>query len=391
MIRRLHFLVVLAVLAGIVALGAIMSRPRRTEGLVLKGKEIRIYGPDYTLARLAREIADPQIFAYDAQKREGTSKASLVVYGSLQIGDPADPRPFDPAHGRREPVERRLGETLLLDTVVCGDLRIEVARGGELRVYNSIVQTVSQVLTADACSRGYAFVVEGRLRAADSRFLYMSGLRSVNAGESAEVDLERVAFAWSDDWSFRAQRANGADLHIRDSQFTSEGQFGVLVDGWGGAPVVLRRCELLGKTADLALTGRRPSVELVDCRFTKTKVLFLQRGGRLAVRWTVTVKVVDQRSGQPLPGVEVAATSTGKGPSETVTARTGPDGTCPLLLTEYVATSEFPARIGDTNNVTPHRIVATSASGAALASLAAYDARGLQGVVTLAAPASVSR
>jgi len=375
MIRKLRAIVVVAVVAGLVALAVAMSRSQVREGLSVQGKVITLHGRDYTLARIAQEVGDPAIFTYDARKREATANASLVVEGSLQIGDPAD---------------KALGETLLLNTIVCGDLRVQVARGGELRVHHSVLQTVSQVITAENCSRGYYFLVDGALEAADSRFLYMSGARGETASRRARVALARTAFALSDDCAFHTRGVDGARFDIRDSQFVCEGAYGFWVEGSGGAPVRLTRCRLFGTEADLYLAGDRPEAELVDCQFSKSKVRFYRKGGRVSVRWTATARVVERGSGKPVAGVEVAATSTGKGPAETVRGRTGADGTCALLLTEYVATSDRPDRMDGVNNVAPHEIVARSAAGEVLAEVKGYQAQGPGSVVTLEAAPTAS-
>jgi hypothetical protein len=369
----LNRLIAVAVVGGIVALIVVMNRSQVREGVSIKGKVITIHGRDYTLAKLAEDVGDVAIFSYDPKKREATANASLVIQGGLQIGDPND---------------EKLGETLLLNTIVCGDLRVQVARGGELKVHNSVVQTVSQVITAEKCSRGYYFVTDGTLSAADSRFLYMSGARGETASRRARVSLERVAFALSDDCAFHTLDVDGKRVEIQDSQFMCEGAYGFWVEGSGGGPVRLRRCRLFGTEADLYLAGSRPEAELIDCQFSKSKVRFYRSSGRATVRWTVIAKVVERGSGKPVPGVEVVATSAGQEPSETVRAHTGDDGACSLLLTEYVATARQPGRVDDANNVTPHHIAALSATGEVLAEAKGYPAEGMGGVVTLEVPAS---
>jgi len=370
-LRKLNLLIALAAVAGLAGLAVLMSGGRRTEGWVLRGKELRIYGADYTLARLAQEVADPQILNYDPRTREATAKASLIVYGSLQIGQPDDPKHL---------------ETLYLDTIMCGDLRIEVPRGGELRVHNAVLETVKQILTTEQCSQGYALLVDGTLRAANSKFLYMSGSRTETARDRAQVDLDNVDFGLCDGCAFRTLGLDGERVSIRGSRFKCAGQFGFFIRDSGGKPIVLRDCELYGQLADLALSGRRPAAELIDCLFRKDKIQFMGNSGRAAVRWTVTAKAVERGTARPLAGIEIAATRLGPGPDETVTGRTGPDGTCPLVLTEYVATPDLPKPAMGLNTVTPHRIEARSPSGEPLAPPILYEARGPRGTVTLELP-----
>jgi len=277
-------------------------------------------------------------------------------------------------------------ETLCLDTVMCGDLRIEVPRGGELRVHNAVLETVSQILTTEQCSQGYALLVDGTLRAAHSKFLYMSGSRTETARDGAQIDFDGVDFGLSDGCAFRTLRVDGQRIDIRNSHFKCAGQFGFFVRDSGGAPVVLRDCELFGQLADLALTGRRPTAELVDCQFRKDKVQFMGNSGQVTVRWTVVAKAVERGTGKPLAGIEFVATRLGPGPAETVTGRTGPDGACALLLTEYVATPDQPKPGSGFNTVTPHRIEARSPSGEALGVPIIYEARGPRATVTLELP-----
>jgi len=373
MIRKLSLLVLLAAIAGVVVLAAVMNRgevhgggKRRVE---IRGKVMTLYGEEpYTLAELAADVGDPDILSYDPGQRKALARASLVIRGGLRIGDPED---------------RQLGETLVLDTVVCGDLRLEVARGGSLEVYHSDVQTQSMQMTADACSLGYFFFVDGQLKAADSRFRYMSGSGSETARARARVELKRVAFTLCDGCAFHTVDADGGKLVVEDSKFSCEGQFGFLVEGSSGGAIVLRRCELAGELADLALRGRGAEVELVDCRFAPTKVKFYHRSGRVAVRWTMRTTVVEKGTHRPVAGATVAATSTGNGPRETVEARTGEDGTCALVLTDYVATSEAPIPMQGSNLVTPHRVVVRSAAGKDLGEFPSCQAQGPGGELTL--------
>jgi len=370
MLKKLNLLILVASLGALVGFVVLMNRPEEHGGVRVRGKNIEVHGQDYTLAKLAQEIKDPAIFSYDPEKRLGTARTSLIIHGSLRIGHPED---------------KALGETLELDTVVCGDLRLQVARGGTLTVRHSTIQTVDKIMTVETCSKGYGLFVDGTLDAADSRFLYMSGSRSETARRGAHVKFHRVSFSLSDGTSFRCVKADGATLEIQDSKFRCEGQYGFIVDGSGGEPVRLDRCRLHGTSADIQLMGRKPKADLVDCRFSRSKVKFYQRGGRVTIRWTVTAKVTDKATGKPVAGVDVVATSTGAEKAETVRARTGADGTCALVLTEYVSTADSPTRGDGTNNVTPHRIVATAADGTVLAELPAYNARSSGGTATLEA------
>ena len=366
MIKKLNLIVVGCAALALVGLLAAMSRRVKKEGWELEGKVLTIYDPDYTLERLAAEVADPEILSYDSKKREATANVSLVIQGGLRIGDPEDPE---------------LGETLLLNTVVCGDLRVEVARGGTLEVYNSTLQTVSQIITQDKCSRGYYFVADGRLVIRDSRVLYMSGARGETARRHAALDLRGAAFALSDDCAFHTRGTDGRRLEIRDSRFLCEGAYGFWVEGPSPSPVRLVRCQLYGSEADLYLSGQDPAAELLDCQFSKEKVRFQRASGSAAIKWSVLVKVLRRGSGDPVAGARVVATSTGPGPSETVEGRTDHSGSCTLVLTEYVATPRSPA--GGPTNVTPHRIAAYAPDGSLVGEVSMYEATGIGGVATI--------
>jgi len=368
MIRKLNLIVVACAALALVGLLVAMSKSVRREGWLLEGKVLTIYGPDYTLERLAAEVADPEILSYDKDKRQAIANVSLVVEGGLRIGHPDDPK---------------LGETLMLDTIVCGDLRVEVARGGRLEIYNSTLQTVTQVITQDKCSRGYYFVADGQLVARDSHILYMSGARGETARRNAAVDLRGTSFALSDDCAFHTRGADGRRLEIRDSRFLCEGAYGFWVEGPSPSPVRLVRCQLFGSEADLYLSGYRPAAELLDCQFSKQKVRFQRPSGSATIKWSVAVRVLRDASGHPIANARVVARSTGPGPSETVEGQTDATGACTLILTEYLATPSAPA--GGPTNVTPHRIAAYAPDGRLLGEVPSHEATGVGGRVTIQA------
>ncbi|MFP4057506.1 MAG: hypothetical protein ACLF0G_11620 [Candidatus Brocadiia bacterium] len=376
MLKKLNLLVALAVVVAVGVIVVAMSRGVRTEGWELRGKELHIYGPDYTLARLAREIDEQagdvgEVLLYDPEQRRTEAKVSLIVHGGLQVGDPDD---------------EALGELLVLDTVVCGDLRVEVTRRGSLGIYHSTVTTKSETLTVDQCSQGYALRVDGRLEARDSYFLYMSGSASEVARRTSRIVLHGVTFADCDGSAFQAVEADGSRLDIRESKFQCAGYFGVVVDGLEGEPVRLVDSQLYGKLADLALRGQGAEVELLDCRFSRGKIKFYQAGGSAAILWTTAVRVVEEGTGRPLPGVRVVATSTGAR-REVVEGTTEAEGRCSLVLTEYVATTTHPVRVDGHNNCTPHRIEARR-GGRVLAAEPGFDACYRDATLTLEVPAA---
>jgi len=357
MLKKLNLIILLASIVGGVALVAIMQPGAEHGDVVVSGRQIRIYGQDYTLERLAQAIADPDILAYDAERHEAVALASIVVHGGLRIGDRQNPD---------------LHETLILDTVKCGDLKLEVAPGGSLEVYHATVTTKSQQLTADNCSLGYGFLVDGRFVAVDSAFLFMSGTESKVARRTASIDFDGVSFQECDGSAFQTEDADGARLVIRNSKFWCAGRIGALVVGKGEAPVTLTNCSLRGEEADLAIRGAGAVARLVDCTFKARKLAFYHRGARVEVQWSVNVRVVEKGAKKPVAGIEVIATGAGAAP-EAVEATTDEQGACTLVLTEFAATAEFPSRQAGVNTRTPHRIVAKR-GGAVLATVPAYEA-----------------
>jgi hypothetical protein len=359
MLKKLNLVILLASVAGGVALVAMMRQGSRHGDVVVAGRVIRVYGKDYTLQKLAEKIGDPDILSYDAEAREALALASIVVHGGLRIGHPE---------------QRELGETVILDTVKCGDLKLEVVPGGTLEIYNSRVTTKSEMLTADNCSLGYGFLVDGRFVAADSTFQFMSGTESKVARRNATIQFDRVRFVDCDGSAFQTEDADGERLSIRDSWFLCAGRTGALIVGTGGEPVTFRNCRLRGEESDLAIRGAGAVARLIDCDFKPRKLFFYHRRARVEVLWTLNVRVVQKGTGTPVPGVEVVATGTGP-EREEVVATTDAKGTCTLTLTEFVAAAEFPTRQEDgTNSRTPHRIVARR-GGAELAAHNAFDAR----------------
>jgi len=359
MLKKLNVLLVLVAVVGSVALVLNMRRGTSHERgeVVVSGRQIRIYGQGYTLERLAQVIGDADILTYDPTNREATALASLIIHGSLLIGD-------------RENPDRH--ETLILDTAKCGDLLLEVAPEGTLEVYNATVTTKSQQLTADNCSLGYGFFVDGTFRGADSTFLYMSGSESKVARRTARVTFDRVDFQECDGSAFQTEEADGAQLSIRNCKFWCAGRTGALIVGKGAHPVTLRNCSLRGEESDLAIRGAGAAARLVDCTFQARKLAFYHRQARVEVQWSVNVKVVEKGTEKPVSGATVVATGVGPDP-EVVEGVTDGKGVCPLVLTEFVGTAEFPYPREGKNVRTPHRIEVRR-GGAALGVVPAYKA-----------------
>jgi len=359
---------VLAALAAVVVIGvwwtreAPLANPQET-GLI--GSRVVITGPHNTLQSLARQIGNPELFSYDPASRTAVSRVSLIVRGRLQLGDPEDPA---------------VSETLELDTHSCGDLGLFVESGGELAVYHSTITTVSRVIVAGACTRGYNMIVEGTLRCEDAHIRYISVSTSQVLRGPARAILRRTQFSQADGAAMTIVDVDGSRVTIEDCDFLAVGHWGVSIKGGGGQPVVFRRCRLGGEVAAIMNAGGGAVARLIDCDFNKDRIEFSWMDGQVQVAWTVTVQVTPPRSGL----VVTAQSLPGTGQKERVRGITDDSGVARLVLTEWVATPRNPRREQGVNAFTPHRITVMGPGGRVLASVAAVDARGRGQVINIA-------
>lgn len=285
-------------------------------------RALHIVGPGNTLASIARQADNPSVFRYDPQTRTAVSHATLIIEGELQLGEPGDPMS---------------GEYLEMATEVCGDLRIEVRPSGVLRLDHSTVRTVSQVLSNTACSRGYAMFIDGLLLMDHARISYLSGSTSQCLRQSARAVIRNSSFAYCDGSALSCVNVDGSRITIENSELLCSGNYALIVQGSGGAPLVVRDTVFDSQLGDVLLTGESARVVLIDCTFDPTKTVFNRESGQLTVQWTRRFKVVGAAGGQAVAGAVVQARpSHADGDKAVVEARTDGAGIASLVLTDYV-------------------------------------------------------
>ena len=346
---RTHVSVLAAAVTVVLVAAAVWpkSRPSAKEGVVLDRDAIHIHGDRVTLQDVAEAVNDRKVFAYGAETRTATARASFAIRGSLLIGRESDPA---------------FQETLKMDSVLCGHCSITVEEGGEIRIHNSTLSTKSRTITDEMCTQGYTFNCKGRAIIEDSRITYMSGSYSRTFWPTSEARLINTAFTLTDGNAASLYEPNGARLHIENCTFATEGSWGIVVRGRGATPLRIESSSLSGTSGDVLNAGNRAEIHLIDCKFRKDKIHFSQLSGLVAVKWRLTVQALDERSGQPMPGLTVrAASSPASATKESVEGTTGLNGTCSLEVTEYVARPQ-----GGRNNVTPHDVTALHSSTGAL-------------------------
>jgi len=352
--------IALAVVAAVIVAAVVWPRGQGAvkQGAVYDGASITVYGEGNTLDTIAAQVSKPEVFSYDAAKRKAMCDANLIVKGTLQISEPGAAK-----------------STVEFSTRVCGDKKLMVTAEGELRAYNTEFSTVDRTRTAGFCPRGYAVYCDGRLVAHDCSFLFVTGSLSEFLRDKATADVQRCYFEGGDRCSFTTYGLDGRDANIADCRIIGAGSYGLSVIGRSENPVVLRRCEIAGPVAAVLNEGDTDLV-LVDCLFARDKLVFSQFSGTVRVKHTIRFQVVDA-VGKPVEGVRVTAASAKGAPvSEADGAKTGPDGTCSLELTEYVASKRAPVRRDDTNAATPHDLVVYSASGDVIARQDGLDVAG---------------
>lgn len=299
---------------------------------------------DHTLASLAAEINDPDVFSYDPGSGVATSALSLVIEGRLQIGDPDD---------------AKKNEILEMATELCGDLRIRVPRSGELAIYNSSIATKTRIIQYGACTQGYGFIINGKLTMDHGTIQYMSdqamgwGLR-----EDAVAVLRDSNFTECDGPAMRFQGIGGKELIIERCSFGSTGEWGLIAAGDGTRPIVIRDSVLNARIGPILMTEGDPHVRLINCSFDKTKVHFTRQAGKIEVAWLLDVIVEPGAAGTPVEGLRVVAKSDADcGIPETKEGFTDENGKVQLELTEWIALPTAARLKAGVNDSTPHTIL----------------------------------
>jgi hypothetical protein len=302
----------------------------------LRGDRIVITGEHNTLATVARDIADPAIFAFDPERSAALANRNLLIQGTLLIGSEAVPEDF-----------LRHSEILEMNISRCGAVRIEVAasggEAGELHLRRAKLVAIHE--TDDECSDPNLLVVQGKLLAHDSE---ISGNIGCDVKEGALVDLVGTTISYTRDSALTCDSMDeGQRLVIRDSAFIDNANYGIRI-GRARRPLEIRDSVFRGLAADVCNAGGA-EVVLRDCDFRSVK--FGSLSGRIRRTWSVAVET-------PGPGLHVEARSAEGNPQrEVVRGVSDENGLCQLALTEYVA---FPPRAREflegVNNVTPHVI-----------------------------------
>ena len=330
------------------------GRPSARRGVVLERDTIHIRGEGITLQDVAEAVNDRKVFVYDVAARTATARASLVIRGSLLIGREGDPA---------------FQETLEVDSILCGQRRIVVEESGEIRMYNSTLSTRNRTVTDEMCTQGYTLNCRGRAVIENSRVTYMSGSYSRTFWPTSEARLLNSSFTRTDGNAASFYEPNGARLHIDNCTFATEGSWGIVARGRGATPLRIVSSSFSGTSGDVLNAGNGAEIHLVDCKFRKDKIHFSQLSGSVAVKWRLTVQVIDERSGRPATGVTVRATSSATSAiKERAEGRTDANGTCVLEITEYVARPSAKASPRGRGGATPHDVTAIdSTTGAVLA------------------------
>ncbi len=310
----------------------------------LIGDRIAIVGANNTLASVAADIADREIFDFDPDRNVALANRNIVIKGALLIGSDEAPRdtssPF---------------QILEMNVSRCGAVRIEVAGSpgdvGELRLYQAKVVALHE--TDDKCSDPNLLIVSGKLIAHNSE---LSGNIQCVVSPRASVELVASTISYTQDAALVCSSREPQQLDIHNSTFIDNANYGMRIASSDNFEI--RDSVFRGLVADVFHAGSG-EVVLTDCDF-KT-VRFGSLPGKVVRKWTTTIEV-------PRSGLHVIATSARGNPQrEAVRGTSDENGVCRLALTEYVAfppnAQEFQEGI---NNATPHEICVYDTDGKTL-------------------------
>jgi len=301
----------------------------------LQGDRIVMAGQDNTLASVARDLADPEIFSFDPERNAALANRNITIRGTLFIGSE---RVSDASLSPLQILEMNISR--------CGAVRIEVAAGpgevGELHLDRAKVVTLHE--TDDKCTDPNVLVVQGKLLARNSE---ISGNIECVIEPGASVRMIGSTVSYTQNGALSCDLREGQRLDIRDSAFIDNANYGIRI---GRCPdgLEIRDSVFRGLAADV-FNASGGEVVLTDCDFKTVK--FGSLSGKVVRKWSVTVEV-------PGVGLHVVARSAKGNPRrEVARAVSDRNGVCRLALTEYVA---FPPKAQEfqegLNNVTPHQI-----------------------------------
>jgi len=302
----------------------------------LSSDAVIIEGANNTAASVAADLRDPRAFSYEPALGRAVTTRNLLIEGELRLGS-------------EQEWDGLLKHALILemDVTECGSARIEVVRHGNtvghLKLYRTKITATHRTKDLDQCTEGNGLDVAGRLTAEHST---ITGNINVRFQPGAQVKLDDSQMSFTRVSGLEMEGLAARDVHIADSLSVDNGLYGLSVARLLTSPLEVTRTVLRGLSADV-FNGGGADLVLTDCDF-KT-VGFAGRTGSVRRQWTV-------RCYLPKPGAEVVAESMSAGaPAETRRAVAGQDGTCRLVLTEYVGTPDHPLPAAGANMVTPHR------------------------------------
>jgi len=326
--KRKMTTVLIALALALAAGGAFGEAYLRNDRIVVEGK-------GNSLASVARDMADPEIFSFDPERNVALANRNLLIKGSLLIGS-------EEADGGA------VSSVQLLEMNVsrCGVVRIEVASSlgevGELHLRRTKLVAIHE--TDDKCSDPNLLIVRGKLLAHDSE---ISGNIECVVEPGASVQLFGSTLSYNQNAALTCELLEGQRLDVFNCVFIDNANYGIRL-GSCPEPLEIRDSVFRGLAADVFNAGRGELI-LTDCDFRTVK--FGSLSGKVIRKWSVIVRV-------PEPGLHIVAQSAKGNPQrEVVRGPSDENGVCRLDLTEYVA---FPPRaqefIEGVNNVTPHHI-----------------------------------
>ncbi len=307
----------------------------------ISGDRIVVEGRGNTAATVARDVGNERLFEYQPALGTIVCGRNLDIRGELTVGAEAE------SEGLFE-----YDSVFEMDVAKCGRARIDVGKGGVLRLVRTKLVAIHDEAADDDCAEANVIAVTGRLVLKDSAI--SAGLDG-QYSDGARLDLLSSRLAYTRSSGLALSGLRGADVSIVDTNSVDNALYGLSAGDIVG-PLRVVRAVLRGLAADVFNLGRA-DLSLEDCDY-KT-IEFGAADGAVRVQWRVAVKAGS-------PGLKVVAQSMpGAGRPERVEGVTGKDGTCQLLLTEYVALpSDLNTRKDRRNNATPHEITVYGPGGA---------------------------
>jgi hypothetical protein len=282
-------------------------------------------------------VGNAAIFSYSPGLGRVVVTRSLLIAGAFDLGSPEE---WDGL--------LKYAVILELDVTKCGSARIEVVRRtgqvGRLKLYRARVTSTHQSKDLDECKDANLLLVAGKLTMEESA---ITGNINVRYEPGAQVEIKRSAISFTRTSGMEMRGVSPAQVSIEDSFSVDNGLYGLSVTQLLTSPLAIVRSVFRGLAADV-FDGGEADVALTDCDFKTVK--FGTRSGSVRRRWTVTCHLSH-------PGAKVVAKSLpGAGGQEVVEGTAGPDGSCRLALTEYVATPDAPLPVDGRNKLTPHEL-----------------------------------